>query len=81
MAKLERKSAKTALITKAKWRNCVEMALENRLERYDINVDLLAPIVPLCLRKAVRQRINDEGKVLVPLDGENVSAIIPLAQV
>ena len=49
MAQLERKNTKAALIATARLRDYVEMALQNRLEQYDINIDRLAPIVPLYL--------------------------------
>ena len=65
-ALIERKGAKTALITTEGLRDSVEMALENRFEQYDINIDQPPPIVPRHLRWAVRERVNYEGKVLLP---------------
>ena len=78
-ALIERKGAKTALVTTEGLRDSVEMALENRFEQYDINIDRPAPIVPRYLRWAVRERMNFEGKVLLPLDEKSVRAIVPLA--
>ena len=77
---IERKGAKTALITTEGLRDSVEMALENRFEQYDINIDRPPPIVPRHLRWAVRERMNYEGKVLLPLDEKSVLEIVPLAQ-
>ncbi len=79
-ALIERKGAKTALITTEGLRDSVEMALENRFEQYDINIDRPEPIVPRYLRWSVRERINYEGKVLLPLDEESVHKIVPLAR-
>ncbi|SDF39603.1 hydantoinase/oxoprolinase family protein [Thalassobaculum litoreum] len=76
-ALIERKGAKTALITTDGHRDAVEMAQENRFEQYDINIDRPDPIVPRYLRWSVRERMNYRGDVLVPLDEESVRALIP----
>ena len=80
-ALIERKGAKTALITTAGLRDSVEMALENRFEQYDLNIDRPTPIVPRHLRFAVEERLNHLGEVLVPLDAASVRALVqPLAR-
>ncbi len=76
-ALIERKGAKTALITTEGHRDAVEMAQENRFEQYDINIDRPDPIVPRYLRWSVRERMNYRGEVLVPLDEDSVRALIP----
>jgi len=76
-ALIERKGAKTALITTDGHRDAVEMAQENRFEQYDINIDRPDPIVPRYLRWSVRERMNYRGDVLVPLDEDSVRALIP----
>ncbi|MED5365007.1 MAG: hydantoinase/oxoprolinase family protein, partial [Pseudomonadota bacterium] len=75
-ALIERKGAKTALITTAGLRDSVEMALENRFEQYDLNIDRPTPIVPRHLRFAVEERLNHIGQVLVPLDEASVKALV-----
>ena len=77
-ALIERKGAKTALITTEGHRDSVEMALENRFEQYDINIDRPDPLVPRQLRWSVRERLNPAGEVLIELDEESVRAVIPL---
>ena len=67
-ALIERKGARTALLTTEGFRDVVEIRHENRFEQYDINIDLPAPLVPRRLRFPVRERIDAQGKVLVPLD-------------
>ena len=67
-AVIERKGARTALLTTEGFRDVVEIRHENRFEQYDINIDLPAPLVPRRLRFPVRERIDAQGKVLVPLD-------------
>ncbi len=75
---IERKGAKTALITTEGHRDSVEMALENRFEQYDINIDRPQPLVPRYLRWPVTERLNVRGEALVPLDMASVEALLPL---
>ena len=77
-ALIERKGAKTALITTEGLRDSVEMALENRFEQYDINIDRPDPLVPRYLRWPVTERLNVAGEVLIPLDDASVHALLPL---
>ena len=56
-ALIERKGAKTALITTEGMRDSVEMALENRFEQYDLNIDRPDPIVPFLNRPRSRLSI------------------------
>lgn len=72
---IERKGAKTALLTTEGFRDTVEIRHENRFEQYDVNIDLPAPLVPRRLRLPVKERIDAKGRVLVPLDEEGVRAL------
>ena len=72
-AVIERKGARTALLTTEGFRDVVEIRHENRFEQYDINIDLPAPLVPRRLRFPVRERIDAQGKVLVPLDESSLA--------
>ena len=65
---IERKGAKTALLTTDGFRDTIEIRHENRFEQYDVNIDLPPPLVPRRLRFPVRERIDARGRVLVPLD-------------
>src|SRR5947209_6352492 len=65
---IERKGAKTALVTTEGFRDTIEIRHENRFEQYDINIDLPPPLVPRRLRLVVPERVNAQGKVIVPLD-------------
>src|SRR5437763_3284561 len=71
-ALIERKGAKTALLTTEGFRDVLEIRHENRFEQYDINIDLPPPLVPRRLRLPVRERIDAQGEVLVPLDEPSV---------
>src|SRR5205814_3897520 len=65
---IERKGAKTALITTEGFRDTIEIRHENRFEQYDVNIDLPPPLVPRRRRFVVPERINAQGKIVVPLD-------------
>jgi len=65
---IERKGARTALLTTEGFRDTIEIRHENRFEQYDVNIDLPPPLVPRRLRFPVPERIDAQGKVLVPLD-------------
>ena len=75
-ALIERKGAKTALLTTEGFRDVVEIRHENRFEQYDVNIDLPLPLVPRRLRLPVRERIDAQGNVLVPLDAVSVARAV-----
>lgn len=77
-ALIERKGAKTALITTEGHRDSLEMAFENRFDQYDIQADRLAPLVERPLRLPVRERVDFRGEVLTALDEESVQALVPV---
>jgi len=72
---IERKGAKTALLTTEGFRDTIEIRHENRFEQYDINIDLPPPLVPRRRRFPVRERIDARGRVLMPLDEAGVSSL------
>ncbi len=75
-ALIERKGARTALLTTEGFRDVVEIRHENRFEQYDVNIDLPPPLVPRRLRLPVRERIDAQGEVLVALDESSVARAI-----
>jgi N-methylhydantoinase A len=77
-ALIERKGAKTALLTTEGFRDVIEIRHENRFEQYDINIDLPPPLVPRRLRLPIRERIDAQGSVLVPLEAESVGRAIDM---
>jgi len=70
-ALIERKGARTALITTAGFRDTIEIRHENRFEQYDVNIDLPPALVPRRWRFPVNERVDARGKVLVPLDEDD----------
>ncbi|MDH3375629.1 MAG: hydantoinase/oxoprolinase family protein [Gammaproteobacteria bacterium] len=74
---IERRGARTALITTDGFRDAVEMGYENRFEQYDIDIVKPSPLVPRRLRMTVKERISAAGNMLVPLDLASVDALLP----
>lgn len=77
-ALIERKGAKTGLITTEGFRDVLEIA---RIERpdaglYDMTVDLPDPLVPRYLRCEVRERVGSDGQVVTPLDEESARQVV-----
>ena len=60
-ALIERKGARTALITTEGFRDVVEIGHEKRYEHYDLNLELPPPLVPRELRFTVPERIDAKG--------------------
>ncbi|MGR3637467.1 MAG: hydantoinase/oxoprolinase family protein, partial [Shimia sp.] len=75
-ALIERRGAKTALITTEGFRDVIEMRTESRFEQYDLNLTLPAPLLPRNRRYVVRERLDARGDVLVPLARADVEALV-----
>ena len=67
-ALIERRGARTALITTEGFRDVIEMRTENRFEQYDLNLRLPTPLIPREDRFTVAGRISAQGAELQPLD-------------
>ncbi len=65
---IERKGAKTALLTTDGFRDVLALANEARYDQYDLNIELPQPLVRRRWRVSVPERLDNTGKVLVPLD-------------
>ena len=59
---IERKGAKTALITTRGFRDVLELGREMRYDAYDIFAEYPEPLVPRSLRKEVNERISADGR-------------------
>ncbi|HSU05906.1 MAG TPA: hydantoinase/oxoprolinase family protein [Acetobacteraceae bacterium] len=77
-AVIERKGARTALLTTEGFRDVLAMGNESRYDQYDLNIILPEPLVPRYLRLPVPERLDNEGKVLRPLDETALRALIPV---
>ena len=73
---LQRKGARTALITTAGFRDVLELARLRYSKLYDVNFVKAKPLVPHRLRFVVDERMGPRGEVRKPLDDENSRAVI-----
>src|SRR5687767_15635813 len=71
-ALLEKKGARTALITTRGFRDLLEIARQKRPDLYDLQADKPRPLVPRDLRFEVRERLLPDGTVLDKLRVEDV---------
>ncbi len=78
-ALIERKGARTVLITTEGHRDVLEIGLENRFDQYDVFMRRPAPLVPRERRITVRERISATGGVLLPLTSAEVERVIDAA--
>ncbi|MFX0541507.1 hydantoinase/oxoprolinase family protein [Roseovarius sp. S4756] len=74
-ALIERRGAKTALITTQGFRDVIEMRTESRFEQYDLNLNLPEPLLPRQLRFTVPERVNAKGEVMIQLDRAEIEAV------
>lgn len=72
---LERNGAPTALLTTRGFRDVYEIGRINRPEAYNLFFRKHVPLVRRSLRFEVNERVNAQGKVVRPLDEEEVAAI------
>lgn len=69
-ALLERKGARTALITTAGFKDILEIGRQNRPELYDLASPVREPLIPAEARLEVEERLDREGNILRPMSVE-----------
>lgn len=67
-ALIERKGARTGLITTRGFRDVLEIGRERKYELYDIHIAMPKPLAPRDLRLEVNERMAPDGSTLIPLD-------------
>ena len=67
-ALIERKGARTGLLTTRGFRDNLELGRERKYELYDLNIENPPPLVPRDLRLEVDERVDASGAVLKALD-------------
>jgi N-methylhydantoinase A len=75
-ALIERKGARTGLLTTAGFRDAVEIGREGRYDMYDLFIDQPTPLVPRHLRLEVAERMMADGGVRMPLDPVSARAAV-----
>ncbi|MGD8256241.1 MAG: hydantoinase/oxoprolinase family protein [Desulfobacterales bacterium] len=73
---IERKGAKTGLITTRGFRDVLELGRELRYDAYDIFAEYPLPLVPRYLRHEVPERIASDGRVMVPLNPDEIQKVL-----
>ena len=74
-ALLERRGARTALVTTEGFRDVIEIGRQDRPALYDLTRNRPAPLVPRELRFTVRERA-DPGGVVVPLERDEIDRVV-----
>lgn len=73
-AVIERKGARTALLTTRGFEDVLEIGREMRYDIYDLFLSMPKPLVPRPWRIGIRERVDKTGRVLQPIDLAEVEA-------
>ena len=73
---IERKGAKTGLITTSGFEDVLLIGRQTRPRIYDWRIGRPSPLVPGNLRKGVLERTNHLGDIIIPLNPEEVHDVI-----
>jgi N-methylhydantoinase A len=65
---IQRKGAKTALVTSKGFRDILEIARGNRPDPFDLHYQRDEPLIPRELRLEIPERMGSKGEVVTPLD-------------
>jgi N-methylhydantoinase A len=79
-ALLEKKGARTALITNQGFEDVIEIARQNRPALYDLQVKKNPPLVPSELRFGVSGRFGPEGEIIEVLDESDLQPLLEQLQ-
>ena len=74
-ALIERRGARTALVTTEGFRDVIEMRTENRFEQYDLNIVLPAPLSRAPTASRCVSASMPQGKVLRAADEAEIAAL------
>lgn len=67
-ALIERKGARAGLIATKGFSDVIEIAREKRFDLYDLHQEMPAPLIPRELRAEVAERVDAEGRMVLPVD-------------
>jgi len=73
---LERKGARAALITTAGFRDLLAIGRQTRPELYVLQPQVPPPLIPRSWCYEVPERVDNKGRVLVPLDGAALETVL-----
>src|SRR5215471_7896817 len=69
---IERRGARLGLLTTQGFRDSLEMGTEQRYDIYDLFLTFPAPLVPRRHRVEIAERLDRDGRVVAPLDPDQV---------
>jgi len=75
-ALLERKGARTALITNLGFEDVIEIGRQARPDLYNLMVTRPEPLVSRPLRLGVQERTGPSGEVVTPIDEQSVAQVV-----
>ncbi len=75
-ALLERKGAKTALITNKGFEDILYIGRQNRRELYNLYYRREKPLIPADLRVGLKCRIDSKGEIVEDLDREEIISVV-----
>src|SRR5262245_27154129 len=73
---IERRGAKLGLLTTQGFRDSLEMGTEQRYDIYDLFLRFPAALVPRRLRLEIPERMDRDGRIIVPIDLAAVRAAV-----
>lgn len=73
---IERKGARVGLVTTAGFTDALEMAHGNRYDLFDLQIRFQRPLVDRHCRLGLLERVDAEGQVIVPLDGDSARVTV-----
>jgi N-methylhydantoinase A len=73
---IERKGAKTGLITTKGFKDVLELGREIRYDAYDIFAEYPPPLIPRYLRHEVDERITSDGRIIHKLNPAQVKSVL-----
>ncbi len=75
-ALLERRGARSALVTTTGFGDVLEIGRQTRSKLYGLQPSRPAPLVPACWRFELPERVDRHGAVLIPLETEATDAVV-----
>ncbi|PPR59999.1 MAG: Acetophenone carboxylase gamma subunit [Alphaproteobacteria bacterium MarineAlpha4_Bin2] len=79
-AVIERKGARTGLITTEGFRDVIQIGREKRYDGWDLKISFPKPLIDRALRLEVLERVHADGRVLKTLDQRAVRAAVTTLQ-
>src|SRR3954454_7058034 len=73
---IERRGARLGLLTTQGFRDSLEMGTEQRYDIYDLFLSFPEPLVPRRYRLEIGERLDRDGRVVAPLDPDEVRAAV-----